>query len=134
MKDKMIIDAKNAILGRLSSYAAKQLLLGKDIAIVNCDDVLVSGKPLTTILEYREKRQKGSANFKGPFFPKSPERIVKRTIRGMLSHRQGRGKQALKKVMCYNNIPAEYAGLKMISAGKEKNTRTTKLKDIGREI
>ena len=40
----MIIDAKNVVLGRLSSFAAKQLLLGEEVDIVNCEEAVLSGK------------------------------------------------------------------------------------------
>jgi len=133
-ENKMIIDGKNAILGRLASYVAKQALLGKEIAIVNCDEVVVSGKSKSVISEYKEIRKKGGASLQGPFFPKSPERIVKRTIRGMLSYKQGRGRNALKKIRCYNNTPEEYADVKKILAGKEKKIKTIKLGDLSKNI
>ena len=134
MDKKIIIDGKNAILGRLASYAAKQALLGKDIVILNCDDVVVSGNPKMVINEYHDIRKKGGASLRGPFFPKQSERLVKRTIRGMLSHRQGRGEAALNRIMCYKEIPAEYKEVKKVIAGKEKNVKTIKLKDLEAEI
>ncbi len=134
MSEKIIIDGKNAILGRLASYAAKQALLGKEIAIVNCEEVIISGKQRTNILEYREKRQRGGASMRGPFFPKSPERVVKRTIRGMMSYKQGRGEAAMKRIRCYNDTPTELAEVKKIVSGKEKSLRAIKLKDLEKEI
>lgn len=133
-EDVTVIDGKNAILGRLASYAAKQSLLGKEIAIVNCDSVVISGRSKSIILDYRKTRQRGGSSMKGPFFPKSPERIVKRTIRGMLSHKQGRGRNALKKIKCYNETPKEFESSKKIVSGKEKKIKTIKLKDLSREI
>jgi len=132
--NKIIIDGKNAILGRLASYVAKQAMLGKEIAIVNCDEVVVSGKPRSVIGEYDEMRKKGGSSLQGPFFPKSPERIVKRTIRGMLSYKQGRGLAALKRVKCYNDTPEEFGEGKKIVAGKEKKIKTIKLKELSKEI
>jgi len=134
MNKKIIIDGKNAILGRLASYVAKQSLMGKEIIIVNCNDAVVSGNSKMVIREYREVRQRGGSSLKGPFFPRIPERIVKRTIRGMLSHRQGRGRDALKRIMCYNETPEEFKKSKMIKSGKEKTIKTIKLKDLGKEI
>lgn len=134
MEMKIVIDGKNALLGRLSSYAAKQSLLGKEISIVNCNEVVISGKPKSIIGEYKEIRQKGGSSLKGPFFPKIPERIVKRTIRGMLSHRQGRGRDALKRIKCYNETPVEFEKSKMVKSGKEKNIKKIKLRDLSKEI
>ena len=39
----IIIDGKGSILGRVASYAAKQALKGEEIAILNCEDILISG-------------------------------------------------------------------------------------------
>ena len=134
MEMKIVIDGKNALLGRLASFAAKQSLLGKEISIVNCNEVVVSGKPKSIIGEYKAMRNKGGSSLKGPFFPRLPERIVKRTIRGMLSHRQVRGRDALKRIRCYNETPVEFEKSKMIKSGKEKNIKKIKLRDLSKEI
>ena len=134
MEMKIVIDGKNALLGRLASFAAKQSLLGKEISIVNCNEVVVSGKPKSIIGEYRDMRNKGGSSLKCPFFPRLPERIVKRTIRGMLSHRQVRGRDALKRIRCYNETPVEFEKSKMIKSGKEKNIKKIKLRDLSKEI
>ena len=131
---EIVINAKNAILGRLASYAAKQALLGKEIVIVNCEECVIAGKPGSVILKYKEMRDKGGAIQRGPFFPKVPEKIVKRTVRGMLPYKQGRGRDALKRVICYNEIPKKYKEIKMIKAGKEKRIKLIKLKELGKNI
>lgn len=129
-----IIDAKDAILGRLASYSAKMALLGHEIAIVNCEEIIISGKPKMVIREYRGIRQKGGSNLQGPYFPKATARIVKRTIRGMLDYKSGRGKDAFKRIKCYDGVPKEFEDAKKIIAGKEKKTKTIKLKDLSKEI
>ena len=134
MNKEIVIDATQATLGRLASYAAKQALLGKKVTIVNCSDVIITGKKATTIREYKETRQRGGSSQKGPFFPKSPERIVKRTIRGMISYKKGRGEDAMKRIMCFSNLPEKFKDSKKITAGKEKKTITTKLSDLSKEI
>jgi len=133
-KPALVIDATNAILGRLASYVAKQSLLGKKIAVVNCSKAVISGKRRRIIEEYKEIRAKGSAALKGPFFPKHPDKIIKRTIRGMLSYKKGRGKEAFKRIRCYNEIPKELEKAKKIKAGKEKKTKTIKLSDLSSNI
>ena len=132
--NELIIDAKDAILGRLASYAAKQSLLGNKIIIINCEIIIVSGKPKSIIKEYREMRVKGGASLHGPFFPKHPDRIMKRTIRGMLSYKKGRGKEALKRIKCYNGVTEEYENVKKIVAGKEKRNKAIKLNVLSKEI
>lgn len=134
IKAEIVVDAKNATLGRLSSYCAKQALLGRKIIVVNCEEAVIGGNPNSIILEYREIRAKGGASLHGPFFPKDAEKIVKRTIRGMLPHRQGRGEEALDRVRCFNGIPEEYKEAKKFTAGKPKRTKTITLKALRREI
>lgn len=134
MNQKLVIDGRNAILGRLSSYAAKQALLGKEISIVNCENVVISGRAKSIIEEYKISRQRGGSSLKGPFFPKYSERIVKRTIRGMLSYKQGRGKDAFKRIKCYNGVPGEFEDSKKITSGKEKSIKNIKLGDLRKHI
>ena len=133
-KKMIVIDATNATLGRLSSFAAKQALLGKQVIIVNCNKAVITGKKRTTIEDYKHKRRMGGSSLRGPNFPKNPERIVKRTVRGMLSYTQQRGLDALKRVMCYNDVPKEFENEKKIIAGKEKKTKVIGLEELGREI
>ena len=132
--NEVVIDGSNALLGRLASYAAKQALKGRSIVIVNCNGVVISGKPRMVIEHYKELRGRGGASMKGPFFPKIPERVVKRTIRGMLPYQQERGLSALKRVRCYNLLPEEYKDSKMIKAGKEKHIKTVPLKELSEKI
>jgi large subunit ribosomal protein L13 len=131
---EIVVDATNAVLGRLASFAAKQALLHKKVVIVNCAEAIVTGGRRMVIHEYKDIREKGGASLRGPFFPKNPERILKRTIRGMLSYKQGRGADALGRIMCYNHVPMQYQNAKKILAGKEKKTITTKLSELSKEI
>src|SRR5437762_546260 len=83
-------------LGRLASHAAKQALLGKEVSVINCEKTVISGNRRVVIQGYKEIRSKGGSSLKGPIFPTQPAQMVKRTIRGMLSHKDGRGALALK--------------------------------------
>ena len=131
--DKLVVDATNAVLGRLCSYVAKQALLGKDVIIVNCENMVISGNRRMIIEEYQRTVYRGGHSLNGPFFNKrSPERLVKRTVRGMLSYKQGRGEAALDRVICHNNTPAELVEAKKILSGKEKSIKTIKLSEVAR--
>ncbi len=133
-KAEIVIDATNGILGRIASYAAKQALLGKSIAIVNCEAAILSGRRDSIIREYGKARRRGGSSLKGPFFPKIAEKLVKRTIKGMLSYTQQRGADALKRVKCYNKLPKEYESAKKISLAKEMKTKTINLAELERVI
>lgn len=133
-QQKIIIDATNAPLGRLASYAAKQSLLGKSIIIVNCDNAIISGRKTSVIEDYQEATKRGGSSLKGPHFPKEPFRIVKRTVRGMLPYKQGRGRIAFKKVICYNDMPQEYEQAEKISLSKKFKIKTIELNELSRRI
>ena len=38
-----IIDGKGAVLGRLASNVAKEALGGEEIAILNCEEIIITG-------------------------------------------------------------------------------------------
>ena len=112
----MIIDGKNAVLGRLASYAAKEALKGEKIIILNCEKVLITGSRKNIEKEFQEKRERVGSGQKGPKYSKVSEKIVKRTIRGMLpDHREGRGREAFKRILCYNKVPKEYETSERVS-------------------
>jgi len=107
---KIIIDAENAIMGRLASYVAKRALSGNEVIVVNCEKTLISGRKENIIEDYKAKRSLNRMKpTKGPYFSRQPDRILKRAIRGMLpDFRRGRGKEAWKKIKCYIGIPEEF--------------------------
>ena len=107
----MIIDATGATLGRLGTNAAKRLLNGEEIAVVNSEKAVISGKKSTIKSIYRKKREVGTYR-KGPFFPRMPEGIVKRTIRGMIPYQTPHGRVAFKRLKCYIGVPKEFEGKK----------------------
>lgn len=106
--DSTIIDAKDAIIGRLSSIVAKRLLLGEKIIVINAEKGLVSGNPGTTTSRYLQRYHiKTKSNpLQGPFYPRKPDQILKRTIRGMLPYRKSKGKEAYSRLRVYSDFPS----------------------------
>lgn len=43
MADTIVIDGKGHLFGRLASVVAKQLLSGKKIVVVRCEEIVISG-------------------------------------------------------------------------------------------
>ncbi|MDD3621065.1 MAG: 50S ribosomal protein L13 [Methanofollis sp.] len=102
-----IIDADGNLLGRLASNVAKRSLQGEEFVIVNAEKAIVSGKRAMVLGNYLQKHQRGSVEG-GPFFPRRPDLIMKRTIRGMLPYKRQRGADALRRVRIYTGVPMEY--------------------------
>lgn len=134
----MIIDAKDMILGRIATVAAKKALMGEKVDIVNCENVIITGTKEHVLERFKAKVKKGIP-LKGPYYPRRPDMIVRRTVRGMLPHRQEKGRKAYKKVMCYMGVPEIFQGKKLETI-KEANfskcptLRYVRLKEICREI
>lgn len=103
----IIIDADGLILGRLASNVAKRLLKGENVIILNAEKAAISGKKQRIVQEAKTFLEVGHPR-KGPNHPRRPDRIVSRTIRGMLPWRKPKGKEAYKRLRVYLGIPFEY--------------------------
>ena len=126
-----IIDGTNAVLGRLSSYVAKEALKGEDVAVLNCEKIIITGNKKFTEADFKAKRGRIGHSQKGPKISRLPHMIVKRAIRGMLpDHRVGRGRIAFKKIKCYKGIPKEFENQKMLAAGRGTQTKHIKVGDL----
>ena len=111
-KTTNIINADGLIIGRMASIIAKRLLNGEEIVIVNAENAVLSGKRKSKVKEAKEFLEVGSSE-KGPFHYRRPDRIVRRTVRGMLPYKQPKGKQAYKRLKVFIGIPAELKDQKM---------------------
>lgn len=133
--NKVIIDGKNSSLGRLASFAAKQSLLGREVVILNCTDVMIFGRKVSILEDYKKTFfRKGGSLKTAKHIKRSPERIVKRTIRGMLSHKQTRGSEAHKRIMCYDSVPTQYSESKDIITYKATTKQGISLRDLTKLI
>ncbi|MGC9345306.1 MAG: 50S ribosomal protein L13 [Candidatus Bathyarchaeales archaeon] len=101
-----IINAEDLILGRMASIIAKRLLRGEKIIIVNAEKAVLSGKRKSRVSEAKEFLEVGHPK-KGPFHYRRPDRIVRRTVRGMLPYKQPKGKQAYKRLKAFIGTPEE---------------------------
>lgn len=138
----MIINAKNLVAGRLATVVAKKALLGEKIDIVNSEKAIIVGKKKEIFARYERKGRVGYVR-KGPFLHKSPERILKRIIRGMLPYKQIKGRNALDNIRCDIGIPKKFEKEKLetikeadINFKKASNFVTLKeiSKYLGKEI
>ncbi|MFI5414932.1 MAG: 50S ribosomal protein L13 [Candidatus Lutacidiplasmatales archaeon] len=105
-----VVDASDLILGRAASYIAKRLLQGESIVVVNAEKSVVTGERKMVVDFYIANRARGSKRT-GPHSPRYPDRIFRRTVRGMLPHLKTRGKVALERLEVYMGVPDAYANL-----------------------
>ena len=135
----MIIDGKDQILGRMASVAAKKLLEGEDVFIVNAEEVIITGNRDYFFDLYEKRSQfKDIANpLRGSFFPKRSDRVVRRAVRGMLPWKKDKGRKAYKKLKVYVGIPddlseKEFVRFNEADVSKLRTKKYFKVKEISR--
>jgi len=128
---KLIVDAGGAVFGRLCSFVSKKALEGNEIIVINSEKVIITGNKKDIIKKYKELKEKAGSSLKGPKFPRVAYRILKKGIKGMLpDFRRGFGKKTLLKIKCYDGVPKEFEGEKMIKSGKVKPKKYIELKEL----
>ena len=101
----VVVDAGDCILGRVSSEVAQRALAGERVAVVNAENAVITGRREDVIDRFRDRDALGSDQ--GPAYPKRPDQMLKRAIRGMLPHKRNRGRDALNRVRVYVGDPYE---------------------------
>ena len=111
-----VYNAEDKVLGRLASVVAKQLISAKKagedtrVIIVNAEKAIVSGKRSSVLSDYRAKYELNHPR-KGPFFPRMPDQILKRTVRGMLPYQKNSsGRNALRSLRVEIGTPSDLSG------------------------
>jgi large subunit ribosomal protein L13 len=99
-----VIDASGLVLGRAASRIAHRLLAGESIVVVNAERAIVTGSRSSVLATYVAARARGSVR-SGPHFPRYPDRIFRRTVRGMLPHLHSRGKAAFGRLQVHIGVP-----------------------------
>ena len=133
-----IIDAENKILGRAASkiaHTAKET--DEEIKIINTEKAVISGKKEKVLKDYKQKHERGRRD-RGPYFPKRPDKIFKRTIKNMTSDTK-KGRKQLKQIKTYIKTPEELKEKQKedldIKTGEElKNKNYVKLGEISEHI
>jgi large subunit ribosomal protein L13 len=123
-----VYDATEQILGRMSTQIAKDLLRGETVHVINCEKACISGDPVATKKKYLGRRQRGDPHH-GPYYPRTPKGLVKRTIRGMLPYKKSQGRIAFKNLRVWVGVPKELEKAKPTSP-KESDVNKLKCKHI----
>jgi len=119
-----IIDAEGLILGRMASIVAKRLLENGNIIIANAEKAVLSGKKKSRLKEVKKFLEVGHPK-KGPFHYRRPDRIVRKTVRGMLPFKQPKGKQAFKRLRVSIGIPEGFKKQKMETLAEARAEKLT---------
>jgi large subunit ribosomal protein L13 len=117
-----VINAEGLILGRMASRVAKKLLNGEEVIIVNAEKSVLSGKKKSKVAEAKQFLEVG-APARGPFHYRRPDRIMRKTVRGMLPFKQPKGKKAYKKLKVFMGVPEELKDQKMDTVTEAEATK-----------
>ncbi|MEM4702781.1 MAG: 50S ribosomal protein L13, partial [Archaeoglobaceae archaeon] len=118
---------------------AKRLLMGERIVVGHAEKAVITGNKANIFERYKEKYDRGSKE-KGPYFPRHPEKIFKRTVRGMLPWSSRRGRDAYRRLRVFIGVPEELKNSKFEKiecALLEKISKTEKfvlLEDVSKHL
>ncbi|WP_135534150.1 50S ribosomal protein L13 [Halostella pelagica] len=128
------VDARDCILGRVASRVAEKALNGERVAVINAEDAVITGDEDDIMSKYRKRRELGSDS--GPYYPKRPDEILKRSIRGMLPYKKKRGREAFENVRVYVGNPHDRDGeiLDGTSLDRLSNIRFVHLGEVSNEL
>lgn len=121
-QSQIVIDASGLILGRMASVIAKRLLLGESIIVVNAEKAVISGRRLSRVKEARRFLKVGHPG-KGPFHPRRPDQIIRKTVKGMLPRRLPKGQAALRRLRVFLGLPEEFKALTLQSIPEANASR-----------
>jgi large subunit ribosomal protein L13 len=127
----LVVDARDCILGRVASQVAEQALEGERIAVVNAEASVITGREDQLVEKYQKRREIGSD--RGPAYPRRPDRIFKRSVRGMVPHKRPRGREAIENVRVYVGNPYDDADPEILegtSLDRLSNIKFVQLGDI----
>ncbi len=131
----VVVDARDCILGRVASQVAEKTLDGQRVAVVNAERAVITGRREDVLETYTKRQELGSD--RGPYYPKRPDRIFKRAVRGMLPYKRPRGRQAFENVRIYVGNPYEEVDTEILdgtSLDRLSNIKFVSLGDVSEEL
>lgn len=107
----MIINGEGHILGRLASIVSKKVLEGEEIVVINAEKIIVTGSKKWAYDKYKQRIDRASISnprLLGPKYPRRPDDIFRRTVRGMLPFKKAKGRVAYKNLEAYVGVPRQF--------------------------
>jgi large subunit ribosomal protein L13 len=116
VEEMIVFDGDGAVLGRLGSRIAKLLLKGEEVHLINAEKIVISGNKNQIVERYRVRRRLRSKQNpeKSPKWPKRPDLLVRRIIRGMLPRKKATGRNAFKRLRVYIGNPKNFENAEKI--------------------
>ncbi len=99
-----IINGENLVLGRVASRVAKAALLGHEVALLNCEKLIITGSKSNIMAHQHSMAERKGKPEKGLFYETRADRFVRKVIRHMLP-KNARGLTAYHKIKCFIQVP-----------------------------
>ncbi|PSH00607.1 MAG: 50S ribosomal protein L13 [Nanohaloarchaea archaeon SW_7_46_7] len=131
-----VVNAEGKVLGRLASSIARSVKDGEEVRVVNSEKAVISGDEADVKDEYKTRFDRGRRD-RGPYYPKRPDKILKRTVRGMLPDHEKRGREMHSRVKTYLGVPTEFDEVEEVDVkeGDElQNRNYVKLGEVSKHI
>jgi large subunit ribosomal protein L13 len=114
---EIIIDAENALLGRLATRVAKLAMLGFKVYVVNVEKAVISGDKKSIVDSYKLLLK--VKTHKNPYRhsihrPRHPVNIFKKTVKLMMPKHSSSRFEILEQVKAYIGIPQEFMNKSII--------------------
>ncbi len=113
----LVVDGSGHVMGRLASIVAKLLLSGWRVHVVNAEKIVVSGNPKMVVDSYKRTVLNVRSHFSHkwrPKRPRTPQRLFKAAVKGMLPKDNRRGREALSRLRVYVGVPDEFSGSELV--------------------
>ena len=130
----MIIDGEGCVLGRLASVTSKNLLEGEEVVILNAEKIMITGNKDWAYAKYKQRVDRASISNPrdlGPKYPRRPDDIFRRTVRGMLPYKKSKGRVAFKGLKAYVGVPEEYADADLVAVPEAEYNNLKKGIELG---
>lgn len=106
----IIIDGKDAVLGRLASEVSQKILNGDNVIVLNSEGILITGERDVVFADYKAKVDRGdTTKRKGPFYPRRADLLFKRCVRGMIPWTTTSGRDAYRRLHVFVGVPKQFA-------------------------
>jgi large subunit ribosomal protein L13 len=130
----LVVEAGDCIVGRVASEVAARALDGDRVAVVNAERAVITGNEESTMATYRKRAEIGSD--RGPYYPKRPDGILKRAVRGMVPTEKRSGREAFERVRVYVGDPydEESVVIEGTSLDRLSNIKFTSLGEISANL
>jgi len=100
------------------------------VVVVNSENIIITGGKEAILQDYKERRARGKIR-KGPYYPRMPDRLFKRSVRGMLPYQEPKGRTAFKRLSVYIGVPEDISKAKVLKVENALDKGATRKMYLG---